>query len=314
MSDRIDQMLADFRSEALPAVQPPGTAPLRRAARLRRAAITSAAAAAVLGMAALVAVVRPPTGAAPAADTPAPSRPPVYTTTALTDAVENALNYETDRIWTDLTDGTPVEATRKTLGGTYDLTVSCPGIGAMEVSVDADPIVTTVPCTDSGTPMTIPVTVPEPNGELAVRIVPHVAGPRQAAVGYRLEMTAEDVTRWTQAAEDALPLGEKQRSREMYLLGSNPGTADSSLEPGTYRITMICLGFGSAVLQAGDAPLEDGEPQEGESDDVATIPCTVTGGRPVTVTYDVTDGLSTFLRPDGTARNTSVAALMIEKV
>ncbi|MEU4426789.1 hypothetical protein AB0F81_39725 [Actinoplanes sp. NPDC024001] len=323
MTDQIEKLFADLRAETLPAVRPPGTEPLRRAVRRRRAALSGAAAVLVLGVAGLVAVMRPSSPqpvAAPPVSTPS-AQAPVYSDETLRARVSESLKLAEQPlpgvIITDTGSG-PKETPRALLGGAYEIRMTCYGSGSMNVTVSSGAVgtepqvvVTPVVCdTTQTTVLTVPVVLAGTSGTLLVRIEPDVAGPGQAAFGWTAQLAEADETRWEQAAKNALggkASGFKQRTSEFVTDGVSYGRP--TIEPGRYRVRAVCLGFGTVRLAIG--PDVGGEMPT--PTDEATVTCSPDAPRTATVTYTASSkGLSYDVDPDGEARNRSVLAAVLE--
>ncbi|MFC7530524.1 hypothetical protein [Actinoplanes sp. GCM10030250] len=199
MTDRIEDLFTGLRAETLPTVRPPGTAPLRRAAQRRRAALSGAAALAVLAVAGLAAAIQPGHDSVPVAS-PAEGpfqTAPVYTAETLKARVAESLKIddpehpEPGEIVTAF-GSVPHEAGRVLPGGTYDIRLTCYGSGGMSVTTSTGAVgqvpmvvVQDVPCeTTSTLVISVPIVVPGPSGTVMVRIEPHVAGPGRAAFGW----------------------------------------------------------------------------------------------------------------------------------
>lgn len=315
MTDQIEELFADLRAETLPTVRPPGTEPLRRAVRRRRAVTVTAAAVAVLGLAGLITVVRPGTEADPVVSPP--SAAPTYSDDSLTAWVADSLKIEDARamglgeIILDTGSG-PRESRRQVLGGTYSIRMTCYGSGSMDVTVSGT-AAGAVPCTTTGTVQAVPVVVPEPSGQLVVRVVPQVAGPGRAAFGYVADLAQADKSRWQETAKNAL--GERTGNfqgggSDFVSDGSSTGFDDSAIEPGRYRIRAICFGFGTARLSVGPAT----GAENSSTADEATVHCSPDAPRSASVTYTTSKtGLHYSIDPDADARERSAVATFLER-
>jgi RNA polymerase sigma factor (sigma-70 family) len=157
---------------------------------LYRGRAALAAALAVLAVAALIAVFRTEEQRTLPASTV-----PTYPDSVLVERIGAALGGDDNRIVLTQLDQGP-QALRKTLteNGTYTLEVICYGSGSLDLgwnttALGAAPLstLTTLPCdtTMRSTPVTL--TVPAANAFLSVEINAHVAGPGQAAFGFRLD-------------------------------------------------------------------------------------------------------------------------------
>ncbi|MFC4065678.1 hypothetical protein [Actinoplanes subglobosus] len=310
MPDQIEKLFADLRADTLPTVRLPGTEPLRRAARRRRAVISSATAVTVLGLAALIAVIRPDSSPGPVVSPP--SAAPTYDRTTLTAMVTETLQLD-DPQHAGLSGIIPVgsglpESQRPVLGGTYSIRMTCYGSGSMDVTV-SDTVVQAVPCTTPGTVWTASVVVPEPSGQLSVRAVPRGSGPGQAALGYVAELAQPDKTRWQEAAYDAL--GSKTDSfaagGSFFASDGGEGYEHSDLTTGRYRVRAICLGFGSVTLSAGpgtgDVPLAR----------KTTVHCSPDNPQPASLTLSAADGLTYLAEPDADAGHRAAVATVLDR-
>lgn len=315
MTDQIEELFADLRAETLPTVRPPGTEPLRRAARRRRTALSSAAAVAVLAVAGLVAVIRPDQGSVPAV-TPA-SEAPTYTGETLKARVAKALEIGDSEppvlgeIITDTGRG-PKQSSLALLGGTYDVRMVCYGSGSMTVSVisgnvGTEPVaqVTTVPCeTSSTTVLTVPVVMARSAGTLLVQIEPDVAGPGRAAFGWQARLAQADKSWWQQQAQEALggdPAGMRSRAA-FFLEDGGQGEEHTTAEPESYQVRAVCVGFGTATLTIG--------PDMDTTVKKATLRCSPTNPEPVTFSYPSRKTVSMAIEPDDDAEGRSAAAYL----
>ncbi|MDI6098611.1 hypothetical protein QLQ12_08355 [Actinoplanes sp. NEAU-A12] len=315
MTDQIEELFADLRAEVLPTVRPPGTETLRRAVRRRRAVTSVAAAVTVLGLAALITVARPGSGPEPVVSPP--SAAPTYSDDMLTAGITATLKVEDatvglSEIILDTGNG-PRESRRQVLGGSYSIRMTCYGSGSMDVTANGT-AVETVPCDTAGTVRVLPVVVPEPSGQLAVRVAPHVAGPGQAAFGYVADLAQADKSRWQETARNAL--GERTGdfvgagSDFVSESGFSTGFEGNSIEPGRYRVRAICFGFGTARLSV--APSTDGT--NPSTADEATVRCSPDAPRSASVTYTAsTKGLSYRIEPDADAAHRSAVATFLER-
>ncbi|MEV6299219.1 hypothetical protein AB0M02_07420 [Actinoplanes sp. NPDC051861] len=322
MTDTLDELFAELRAETLRTVQPAGTEPLRRAARRRRAALSSGAAVAVLAIAGLTAVVRPSGDTTPAAE-----NAPSFSAATLTAEVARALeindlnNPYPGAIITDTGFGSQ-QSRRDLLGGRYEVRMVCYGTGTMHVSVTASAVgavpsttVTPVVCdTAQTTVLSVPLTMPEPSGHLIVQVDPEVAGPGRAAFGYTLELALDDRSRWQQTAADVL--GEKTAgyvsSGSQFLTDGGVGYEDERMEPGRYRVRAVCVGFGTVRLSAGPTPSAANPPTGGQ---LGVLRCAPNNPVPATVTYTVTgDGLYYDVEPAPEARGRAAVATMAERL
>ncbi|BAL85780.1 hypothetical protein AMIS_5600 [Actinoplanes missouriensis 431] len=307
MPDRIEELFADLRAETLPTVMPPGTGPLRRAARRRRAALSAAAAVAVLAVSGLVAVIRPGDTATPAA-APAISAAPV---TEDSEDVATALGIDPDSpdpgalAVFDPGDGL-ISTTRDLLGGRYDMKMVCFGAGTIDVTVGSTEA--SVGCdTGQSTVLTVPFTVAKPGATVPITIRPHVAGRGKAFFGYLPVLSVADRTPYLQAAEAMLPEFDQQRSvaAENFFLDHHNKSVDWATEAGRYRIRAACAGHGSATLTV--ARMNDGVTFGPKS---VPVRC----GTTKSLTYDLTSGgLSIELSPDTEALGRSAGAILVEK-
>ncbi|MEU8238009.1 hypothetical protein AB0C07_07190 [Actinoplanes missouriensis] len=306
MPDRIEELFADLRAETLPTVMPPGTGPLRRAARRRRTALSAAAAVAVLAVSGLVAVIRPGDTATPAA-APEISAAPV---TEDSDDVAAALGIDPGSpdpgalAVFDAGDGL-IGTTRDLLGGRYDMKMVCFGAGTIDVTVGSTEA--TVGCdTGQTTVLTVPFTVAKPEATVPITIRPHVAGRRQAFFGYLPVLSVADRTPYLQAAEAMLPeFDQHSIAAENFFLDHHNKSEDWSTAAGRYRIRAACAGHGSATLTV--ARTNDGVTTGPKS---VPVPC----GTAKSLVYDLTSGgLSIELAPDTEALGRSAGAILVEK-
>jgi hypothetical protein len=323
MTDQIEELFADLRAETLPTVRPPGTEPLRKAVRRRRAVLSGAAAIAVLAVAGLVAVIRPDHSSVPAV-TPA-SEAPVYSGETLRARVAEALEISDPEqpglgeIITNTGSG-PKQSSRALLGGTYEVRMVCYGSGSMDVSVisgnvGSEPLaqVVTVPCESIRTTvLTVPTLMARSSGTLLVQVVPNVAGPGRAGFGWQAELAEADQSFWQGEASAAL--GEKNNAfsggSAQFVSDGGTGFEQRDIEPGRYRVRAICLGFGTMRLIVG--PATNGE--IAAPADEATLRCSPDGPQSASVTYTASSkGLYYTVEPDADARHRSAVATVLER-
>ncbi|MBG0567892.1 hypothetical protein [Actinoplanes aureus] len=317
MTDQIEELFADLRAGTLPTVRPPGTEPLRRAVRRRRAVLSGAAAVAVLAVAGLVAVIRPDQNTVPAV-TPA-SEAPTYSVETLQARVAEALGISDPQqpglgeIITNTGSG-PKQSNRALLGGTYEVRMVCYGSGSMAVSVlsgnvGTDPVaqVVTVPCdATSTTVLTVPVVMARSSGTLMVQIEPEVAGPGRAAFGWQAQLAQSDEAWWEQQAQNALgadPAGMRTRAA-FFMEDGGQGEGHTTAEPQNYQVRAVCVGFGTATLTIGP---------DGDLDTVvkkATLQCSPRDPKPVSLSYPSRKTVHMAIEPDDDAEGRSAAAYL----
>ncbi|WP_328464887.1 hypothetical protein OHA21_42045 [Actinoplanes sp. NBC_00393] len=323
MTDQIEELFADLRAETLPTVRPPGTEPLRKAVRRRRAVLSGATAIAVLAVAGLVAVIRPAESPMPAV-TPA-SEAPTYSSEQLKLRVAQALDIsEPDapglgEIITDTGSG-PKQFSGAVLGGTYDVRMVCYGTGSMEVSVisgnvGSEPaaVVTPVPCENTReTVLTVPVVLARASSTLMVQVVPDVAGPGRAAFGWQAELAQSDKSYWQQQAGKAFgdDTSASIGSGSEFLSDGGTGYEQPDIEPGRYRVRAVCIGFGTVELSVGPAA-GGGFPEYADEVAVSCSPDAPSAG---SVTYTASSkGLYYDVTPDAGARHRSAVATVLER-
>ncbi|MEU8660126.1 hypothetical protein [Actinoplanes philippinensis] len=307
MPDPIEQLFAGLRAETLPTVRPPGTEPLRRAVRRRRAVTSAAAAVTVLALAALIAVTRPDSGRPVAA-------PPSDSGAVLTERISSALKLDDpqhaglSQISLDTGSGMP-ESRRSVLGGTYDIRMVCIGSGTVDVMVGT--AVQTIPCNDAGASWTMATVVPEPSGPLTVRVVPRDGGPGPAGFGYVADLAQADKTRWQEAATDALgpPGNVFAASGSFFVSDGGTGYDNSTVEAGRYRVRAVCLGFGTARIFAGLGNSEQSPEKQ------TTVYCSPENPRSASLTITASaEGLGYFVEPDSEAGHRAVVATVLERL
>ncbi|WP_229074036.1 hypothetical protein [Actinoplanes sp. DH11] len=307
MSDKIEQLFADLRAETLTTVVPPGTGPLRRAARRRRTVLPVTAAAAVLAVTGLSLVVRP-------GDSPAPPAAPVgagpgHDSRTLEEEVSRKLGLDPalrtlGNVAVSTANG-PQEERRTLPGGSYDVRLACFGTGSMHVTVTAGrPPATSpasVPCDDAdrSTVITVPITVPG-GGAVTVRVVPEVSGPGRAGFGYAIEMAQADRLRLQLRARDALAGTPRHAflAMEGGMAYEDPGDADRR------RIRAVCVGLGTATLRVGAAG--------GEAVSEAPIRCATDNPPVTTLDYDRAGPLIAGVVPDAETIGRAAGALTVE--
>ncbi|MEU4557583.1 hypothetical protein AB0F72_04295 [Actinoplanes sp. NPDC023936] len=304
MPDRIEELFADLRAETLPTVMPPGTGPLRRAARRRRSTLAAAAAVAVLAVTGLVAVVRPDASVPVATPAGPPAPLPVAATTervAMALGIGDPERPEPGGI-TFFDGGGRLGTTRDLLGGRYDVKMVCFGTGSINVTIGSTPA--TVGCdTAQTTVLTVPLTVAEPRATVTIAISPQVD---QAVFGYLPVLADGDQARYQQEAVAMLPDSGALSTMSSYLAHSE-AAQDSTAEPGRYRIRAACVGYGSATLTVGRSP-EGAVPVDPKT---VKIRC----GTTASLTYDLpARGLYTALEPDADAYGRSAGAIRVEKL
>jgi hypothetical protein len=309
MPDQIEQLFADLRAETLPTVRPPGTEPLRRAVRRRRAVVSATTAVTALGLAALIAVTRPDGAPEPVA---VPSSPTHYSDAELTARITETLRLDDPR-YAGLNAvrlaGTP-EPGRPVLGGTYDIRTTCYGSGSIEIVVN-DTVARVLPCNATGTLWTASVGVPEPQGQLTVRAAPGHDDSGRTSFGYVADLTPDDKARWQETAAEALgPHSDGfAAGGSFFASDGGEGYDHSGVEPGRYRIRAICVGFGTVRLSAGP-----GTAEVPAGDQQTTVRCSPDGSRSATLTTSASaDGLSYSAQPDADAGYRAAVATVLER-
>lgn len=309
MPDQIEKLFADLRADTLPTVMLPGTEPLRRAARRRRAVISSAAAVTVLGLAALIAVVRPGGTPEPVAS---PSSAPQFTDAVLTERITETLKLD-DPMYEGLSDirlsGTPASQ-QEVLGGTYDVRTTCYGSGSIEIMVNGT-VARSIPCDPAGTLWTTSVVVPESHGQLTVLAVPGRDDSGRTPFGYVAGLAQADKTRWQETASDALDAKTDALASGSFFAYKDGGTGydNSDIGAGRYRVTVICFGYGTVRLAAG--PGDSQQPPTKQT----TVNCSPDSPRSASLTITApANGLSYLAEPDADAGNRAAVATALERL
>ncbi|GIE79027.1 hypothetical protein Aph02nite_49770 [Actinoplanes philippinensis] len=307
MPDPIEQLFAGLRAETLPTVRPPGTEPLRRAVRRRRAVTSAAAAVTVLTLAALIAVIRPDSGRPVAT-------PPTYSGAVLTERITSLLKLDDpqraglSQILLDTGSGMP-ESRRPVLGGTYEIRMVCFGSGTLEVMLGT--AVRPILCPADGASWTAATVVPEPGGPLTVRPIPRDGGPGPAGFGYVADLTQADKTRWQEAATEALgpTRDEAVASGSFFASDGGEGYDHRTVGAGRYRVRAICLGFGTARIFAG---LGNGE-QSPEKQ--TTVQCSPDTPRTASLIISAsTEGVGYYVEPSSDADHRAAVATVLERL
>jgi hypothetical protein len=311
MPDQIEKLFADLRADTLPTVRLPGTEPLRRAARRRRAVISGAAAVTVLGLAALIAVVRPDSAPEPVASPP-PSSSPYFTDAVLTERITETLKLD-DPMYAGLSDvrlsGTPASQ-RSVLGGTYDVRTTCYGSGSIEIIVNGT-VARSIPCDPVGTLWTTSVVVPESHGQLTVMASPGRDDTGRAPFGYVADLAQADKTRWQGTASNTLDAETDAFVSGSFFASGDGGTGydNSDVEAGPYRVRVICFGYGTVRLAAGPGDSEQPPTKQ------TTVRCSPDNPRSGSLTVTAsTGGLSYLAEPDADAGHRAAVATALERI
>ncbi|GIE96172.1 hypothetical protein [Paractinoplanes rishiriensis] len=251
MTDQLERLFAEMRTEVIAEVRPPGVGMARRTVRRRRV-VTSAAAGVTLVVAATGLVL----GGAAGHDEPtADEARPAASAAALAawaDEASRAVgmdrrdgpgNVLTSTSWEPINVGVYV------IAGTFSAQVACAGQGAMTVSIgDAQPV--EVSCAAPIRPVTVTFTATEPLGPVGLRVVPDGLASGNAAIAYQFMLSDADAARLEDAAKDAL---EAVAGKDLVFSTSGP-LADSwdarheEMAPGRYQVALSCAGTGKVRL------------------------------------------------------------------
>lgn len=277
MTDRIQQLLEEARTDAMRDVRPPGTDEVRRTVRRRRgsAAVTGAAAA-VAAMAAGFALAAPP----PAGDSSVAGEPSATASDfPVMPAPDAAVQQRMEAAWTALGDREATPWVMATNGGvtadyenhvndipagTYDLLVNCVGAGTVDAVVkagdagDVKLAAGTVTCADQPTAARLTVNQPV-DGYLRV----FLSGDRQAAdsaaFSFKFVRVEAAVTADPETTANAIAAAELLGESATGVTTERDKTVEKPLPAGRYTVTFGCKGPGALAFTVRSAAvLRDG--------------------------------------------------------
>lgn len=292
MTDQLEDLFAELRTETITRVRPPGPAVARRTVRRRRTTLVAAGCVvAAVAVGAGVQTIggttpRPPAGADPALLAERQSRavaktavePPTFDNTVL---VAQGVVRE----------GTVV--TRTLVPGTYLVQMACsgPGRATATATVPGSTVDVTTVCELDGE-NTQPVHMPL-GGDLSVRIRPSDGAAGQAAFAIRVMMLADDLTGLINTAGKKLPAGGATVLTVRSFLPAPLAKETRGLAAGSYLLVVTCSGAGKVEVSVdvGGQPAGSG------------IAGCIGGGRPAQVPFTIRAGsvLTMTFAPDADA-------------
>ncbi|KUL30185.1 hypothetical protein [Actinoplanes awajinensis] len=256
MTDQLERLFADLRSETMPRIVPPGVEAARGTVRRRRHRRTAVVTA---GLAVLVAAglgFGVPAHLTTSAPTPA----------TLTNAERDALAAQAaervgltpDETLLGHSFGQAFHVTHQLVTGDYLVKMVCVGAqGHADVRVAGS--VTTLTCSATPAVISVPLTVGEPDlvgrTDVLVDVRPNAVATGRTAVAYLIEMGSGSQDRLRTAATDAIgaagTAGEVSTMSDFITSSGGSGLTDATMGPGNYRLIAACVGAGYLTIAVG---------------------------------------------------------------
>jgi hypothetical protein len=238
MTDQLDDLFRDLRAETLTTVRPPGAVEARRTLRRRRRnrAVGAAACLVAAGFGGVGTHLLGPAAEPDVGDRPDQAAAVVEPTVAARFSGQGAAV-------------SAVVASGVVLAGRYTLALSCVGPGRVTLTVrvgGAEMGSTSARCADgrlSSADFSMPDTL---TATAEMRAEDGAAG----QAGYAYAMTLMDADRDRLAADVVSALPEPEGTVAYRRDGSpvGPATASTALDPGRYRVALVCRGTGEITV------------------------------------------------------------------
>jgi hypothetical protein len=273
VTDQLEDLFADLRTETMTQIRPPGTTAARQTVRRRRTTTSVAASAAVLAIAGGVGWLSLPDNSVKPVERPSsdPTELPAIALAAVHERISGTTVVESD----GPLDGVVVDSA-DTVAGPYFLFVACAGLasGWIRVSVSGSPAGSespfdldgrmaaerTVPCGDPPEPVLISLTLPA-EGALAIELTPSPEADGHAGYAYSLiaadrPPTGPGMTSAALLKSAARAIANTSPDDTAYRDAAGASTAFTSyldrakVPPGAYTLRAVCTGQGTLTVSA----------------------------------------------------------------
>ena len=206
-------------------------------------------------------------------------------------------------------------ANLRVVDGDYALRIVCIGPGAVELTVNDQPM--DMRCALSPPPDPMELLVPPVGGYVQIRVSPDVVAAGQTAVAYQLELSDRDRGRLAERARAALPApgGSATPVTAGFLAGRVGLELRAAPTPADYRVDITCVGVGLLRLNV-ELVTDDDQvitaPVAGHSS--TCTPTTRLESFTVTVPANQAAALKVLISPDPDATGQAAAAVRLVRL